>query len=413
MKNKTAVNKEKRSPQILAALALRSAARIKLITSAVIFVLSLLLSGARVLPGTYPLGIAVIAAAGGLCAGLAATLGCVIGSSGIHAVGGTYALSAVILLLGRIISSLYLSYENLPDKDARGRMKKDLISLASGVKKRISGDGGDLSAVSGKLLGTLSEYSGIMLRENIFVRMALASCAALMTGAWSVVVGGYQYYDLFGAVFAVFITPLFTYTFCIAAEKKYRFARSREICVYLTLCAITLAIESLASLGGAFALAVAIMFSVSYGVHRGAIAGVLCGAVATPIYAPMYTLCALVCGGISSVSRGSGAVKAPEPFLRVLCLWYSKPAKSLPTKRQQPCKEQHNRTSCIQGSAQPNQPQRIKSSGNCVCRFTGQNPCRRKNRGEPYGDLQNLIAQKQPLNQCCCGGKGTQHGGFP
>ena len=49
-----------------------------------------------------------------------------------------------------------------------------------------------------------------VFRDNGRVCMTGAAAAARIGGAWAVVLGGYGYYDLFGAVFSLLITPVVT-----------------------------------------------------------------------------------------------------------------------------------------------------------------------------------------------------------
>ncbi|MBQ4353469.1 MAG: SpoIIE family protein phosphatase [Clostridia bacterium] len=163
---------------------------------------------------------------------------------------------------------------------------------------------------------------GTMLRENIRVRLALAACTALFAGAWSAAEGGYEYVDLFGAVFSLLLTPVVTYLFYAVGERKMRYSPIREIAVYFCAAVVTLALTTLShggitgldasvlgisrkhvfDWGVLFAFAAAVITSTEYGVHRGALLGLACGLVMQPVYAPSYAIAALVAGSFAGFS---------------------------------------------------------------------------------------------------------------
>ena len=77
-----------------------------------------------------------------------------------------------------------------------------------------------------------------LFRENVRVRMTVSAAAALIGGAWSVVLGGYGYYDLFGAVFSLLITPVVTYLFYAASERSMKASVMCEIGVFCMICSL-------------------------------------------------------------------------------------------------------------------------------------------------------------------------------
>ncbi|MBE6542123.1 MAG: hypothetical protein E7672_06715, partial [Ruminococcaceae bacterium] len=282
----------------------------RLIMAAFAFIFAFVVAGTSVFPGTYPLGIAAVSAFSGITATISAFLGSIVGSARIPTVSGTYAAIFTILTAARILTTLYLSSDKLPDKQNKDRIFSSLRKFFSDLIRRRN-----MTESSGELLSILSRHSGIMLRENIVIRIALASCAALFAGAWSVVEGGYSYYDLIGAVFSLLFTPLATYVFYVTFERRCRYSPVRECAVYVLLACLTLSFSAMSSptsmisqrfdLGVVFACIVSFVFSTQYGVHRGALASLACGLVLDPVYAPMYAISAVVCGTVSSISSGS------------------------------------------------------------------------------------------------------------
>lgn len=289
----------------------RSSVRMKrLITASVSFVLALTVSAAPLFPGTYPLGIALVSALSGFTAVFSAMIGALIGSAGIPAVGGVTAAVTVALAAARIAASLYISSGNHSEKQSKASLGASLKNFAADlIRKREKG------ASSHALISELSNHCGTMLRENIVIRIALSSVAALFAGAWSVVEGGYSYYDLFGAVFSLLITPIVTYLFYTASERSCRHSPMRELSVYVVFALVTLSLSEIPAqnvfevrrfnLGAAFACASAFILPQNYGIHRGALAALFCGLALEPLYAPMYALAAVVCGAVSSFSASN------------------------------------------------------------------------------------------------------------
>lgn len=284
---------------------------------AVTFATSLCLSGVELFPGTYPFGTAFFASSSGVLSSVAALAGAIIGTARIEHVRGIYIMVYILLALARGGVSLWL--------DPAKKNVSSSVAASIGEWKK--------SRDAKKLLASIGRTALLLVRggaskfmnENILVRSALSACAALFAGAWSVIGGGYVYYDLFGAIFSLFIVPLFTYLFYAGISRNMRASRVREIGVYFTIAAVVLALHSISSLplsadpslsaagiasraftfdlGVLAAFAAAVVVTHSFGMHRGILCGIICGAVLTPVYAPAYAAAAVVCGFLFGVSE--------------------------------------------------------------------------------------------------------------
>jgi serine/threonine protein phosphatase PrpC len=310
------------------------------------FLTALLFAGTAAFPGVYPFGIAVIAAAGGILPAAASAIGAVCGSVRIPSVGGIYCLTFVGLFLVRAVLSVLASdaererrteQENrtgirnrlsvllsrfiarvkqfLPEEDAEDRYGSDF-----GVSARRTpvGSVGDTPSRADRMPARRKAANGTVLREHIRIRMALSACAALFAGAWSVVAGGYEYTDLFGAVFSVLMTPVAAFLFYAASEKNMRASPFREFGVYALLMTAALSLHLVSSrlfglslpagaagegavlrrktlfdAGIFFSLCASLVAGRNEGWHRGAVAGVLCGLTMDPVLVPMYVLSAV------------------------------------------------------------------------------------------------------------------------
>ncbi len=284
----------------------------RIISALLCFAFAFTVAGCAAFAGTFPFGIAAVAASSGTFAVLATLAGALLGSARIHAVGGAYAMIITALTVGRMAASVYLSSDKLPDEL---QDKKKRASILKQFCRRILKSPREAIGEAARAGGNIG---GIMLRENIKIRLALSGAAALFAGAWSVVEGGYAYYDLFGAVLSLLTTPMITYLFYAAAERNMRNTPWRECAVLLSLAAVTMSLHGISAegtLGGAvfdlgalFAFSVSAVISLGFGVHRGAVCGLLCGITVNPLYAPSYALGALVCGIIGRSTKTLGVI---------------------------------------------------------------------------------------------------------
>ncbi|MBQ2724302.1 MAG: SpoIIE family protein phosphatase [Clostridia bacterium] len=277
-------------------------------------VLALVTAGCAVFPGTFPFGIAMVSAVSGVGMTLSAFIGAIVGCIRIPAVGHSYAAVLLALTLSRMLISAWL-LSGTDDVPKPGNVRKragilSVIGTQLGLCRDDSGGNG-----SQALIPAPSNGEGIMLRENVRVRMVLSACAALFAGAWSVIAGGYVYYDLFGAVFSLLTTPLFTYLFYALTERKMRNFPVREAAVYFVCAAVTLALNGFGrggipgmpvfSFGCLFACGAVMMLTEKYGIHRGALAGLACGITMDPVLAPGYAAAAAVYGSLGKSPLGS------------------------------------------------------------------------------------------------------------
>lgn len=305
----------------------------RIFTAVVCFIVTLLSAGVEAFPGTYPFGIAIVAAAGGMAMLVPAFAGAVVGSSAIPAAGGAYALVISLLCAVRLVTSAWIASDRLPEwmrsRGGRYKMKKKLDALyrAGNTNDEDGYGNGTVGHVLRFMLMLCSNADGTMLRESVTVRMALSALAALASGAWSVVKGGFTYYDLFGAVFSMLFTPVVTYIIYAATDRSMRATPLREVGIYALCTLFTYSLSALgstrAAVGGVinspfnagimFAFGVSAVLSIEWGVHRGAVAGFCCGMVMAPELLPMYPIAAVVARGLSSingVSRGIAIASA-------------------------------------------------------------------------------------------------------
>ena len=281
------------------------------------FLIAIALAGCSLFPGVYPFGIALVSSLSSVPHVVSAYLGSLLGSAFIPGVGGAYAILLTLTLAVRVLLSLYLNYDELPDWFRhRKRVSTDLIDYSRGEYSSRSPTSDETSAgVKNNSVASGSNYNGTVLRfdilsdkigslhlftENVRVRLAISAAAALFCGAWSVVLGGFEYYDLFGAVFSLFITPVVTYLLYAASDRHMRSSVVREIGVYFTLAALTLALHRIGNgglfsfdFGSAFAMLSCLLVTSKFGIYRGLVCSLACGMAIEPEFIPTLALAVL------------------------------------------------------------------------------------------------------------------------
>lgn len=233
-----------------------------------------LLGGCRLFFGTYPLGIALLCAAPVripfILAGLTAS-----------AFSGTK--------YPAVMTAAYV------------------LALILRVVTRIFIDTADLTEPADSPAVWLKRTLGRLFNENVYLRMTASSVCAFIVSLYTIIAGGYHYYDLFGALFSIAAAPaavrLFSWRFAGETKKKrYKYmAGSAALLAALCFAARELTVLgiSAAAFGAFFAT---LYICVKRGVLEGAAAGLICGVAYEPLYAPLFVLAAIVCGMLYGIS---------------------------------------------------------------------------------------------------------------
>ena len=271
----------------------------RVVMTAFLLIASVVLAAAPLFPGAYPFGIALTAAAPTVSTALTAFVGSVVGSSLIPTVGGQYALLLTLTIATRAVLSLYLANDRLSDvfgksrNNIRGEPKNKMGTMLRFMP--------NTSEIGEKL------HSLGLFKENVRVRMTVSAAAALIGGAWSVVLGGYGYYDLFGAVFSLLITPVVTYLFYAATERSMKASVMCEIGVFCMMSALAYAFHTVPSnklvdLGAIFGYAAVMLVTAKFGIYRGIAAAVACGIAVSSESVPCYAAVTLMTAALSKFS---------------------------------------------------------------------------------------------------------------
>lgn len=271
----------------------------RILAALLCFAVTFCMAGAEAFPGTYPFGIAAVSAVTGTSVLIPVLAGGLLGSVRIPSAGGVHALLLTLLAVVRMFTSVWL----LSDTQLR-RKTGNVLRRAKFLPENAD---------------------GTMLRESIGVRMMFSACTALFAGAWSVVRGGFVYYDLFGAVFSLLFTPLLTWLLYAAADRKMRTSPFREAGIYAVCAILTHSLQTLLhtsrlsgggilntpfGLGIFFAFAVSVAAAEKYGIHRGAVMGICCGMMLDLRFLPMFVIAAVLSAVLGRYSATFGVLSA-------------------------------------------------------------------------------------------------------
>lgn len=260
-------------------------------------VLGLLLSLREMLFSTHPLALALLAAATRTAP--AVLLGVIIGTF----FGGEISLArlagTLVCTVARLASSAFLG---VGDTNSDGRS----------FKERFLDD--PISALAA------------LFSEHTYLRMMSGALGAFATGIWQIIEGEFRFYDLFGTVFSLILTPAATWAFSHffnADERKRalgsafsetpRAARLRELSSLLLRAAAVYSLGGATVLGVSLPMLLAIFLTLrasQRSLLRGTVEGLILGVAYSPTYAPMFAFCALAYASISRLSRFGGGLAA-------------------------------------------------------------------------------------------------------
>lgn len=235
--------------------------------------LGFILGGCRFAFGTYPLGIAAICAAPRgvalICAGAVAA------AFATTELGGLLTGAYLIALALRILARLLLD-----------RLPEDAEAPPS---ERIR-------AVIASLFG-----------ESTPLRMTAGSICSFLVSLRTLVSGGFHYYDMFGAIFAILFTPLavLLLSWCGTGVSDCR-GWQRTLGRGALMCALSFSLRASTLMGISVAV-FGIFFTVLYisshkDTVRGAAVGLVCGVAYDPITAPIFVMAAAIVGLLGRIS---------------------------------------------------------------------------------------------------------------
>lgn len=167
--------------------------------------------------------------------------------------------------------------------------------------------------------GEASETLREVFSEQVRLRMILAALCALVVGVYRSIVGGFRYYELFGALLLVVLAPAAVVVFSAALNGQVKHPFVREPARALTLFALVWSAVPWSLAGVSVGCLVACFLSLWLPRTRGAVEGtvgaLIAGLAYHPLYAPAFLLAALSYRLLRSMRRrGLGLAMALTVF---------------------------------------------------------------------------------------------------
>lgn len=177
-------------------------------------------------------------------------------------------------------------------------------------------------------------YLSQLFSEHRYLRMMSGAVGTFVTGIWRIIAGGFRFYDLFGAVAYLVITPAATWllSYWFDRDEKRRAlgsafseqldggglgrisgARISEISALMLRAMVVYAMGGASLLGISLPLLLGTLLTLrasKRSILHGIVEGLALGLACSPTYAPMLAFCALAYGSVSRLSRLGGALAA-------------------------------------------------------------------------------------------------------
>ncbi len=227
-------------------------------------IISFLLGTAEIFFGATPFGVALLSASSrgvayifiGLC------IAAIASGESIAVLIATYTVIVLIRVMTRIV------IDNVPLKHKKEDIK-----------------------------ATLGELFPLLFSENICLRMATSCIGAFIIGLYTLIGGGFLYYDLWGAILGMIIAPaaVLLYFGILGGERVSEHVRFISFCALLA--SVIFAAREMSLFGLSPALCGAMAYTLYFCRKRGFIESLIVGAVAglaySPVLAPLFVLSAL------------------------------------------------------------------------------------------------------------------------
>ena len=149
-----------------------------------------------------------------------------------------------------------------------------------------------------------SDEGSSLFSENLYIRLFTSAVSAFMIGVYSVILGDFQVYQLWGLVLSLGVAPLATFAYLGCFQRKNQ--RFFELSVCLILASVSLSLRELQfigiSAGVFFTFFVTLLICRKKGIWQGAALGLICGLAYSPIFAPAFALAGMAAGALWNVS---------------------------------------------------------------------------------------------------------------
>ena len=196
--------------------------------------------------------------------------------------------------------------EQLPPKKPRTRLR--MLFSAHGAAEEGDGSPTFLRAFRG------------LFGESLRLRLLTGAVCAFIVGLYRIISGGFQYYDLFAAIFSILLVPIATTVYTASLSGQETHAVIDRISRAALLFSLIFAAKGIAFVGIPMEIVLALFFTLYVCVEESGVlgisAGLLCGLAVGAVYAPAYLLAALVFAFLRELRReGAGILAASAAML--------------------------------------------------------------------------------------------------
>ncbi|MBQ3639225.1 MAG: SpoIIE family protein phosphatase [Clostridia bacterium] len=256
--------------------------------------------------GTNPLGVALLCASSGhvfpILAGL--ILGAVFSEEQPWVLIVTYVAAALIRAISARLADPRESRRRLLPahirKKLRGTEADKLPETEVGLpRSRAARLWSKITSSSGaELLGTLRSEIRSLFSEWVLLRMVTAATCMLIVSLFRVIGGGFRYYDLYAAFFAVFAAPaaVMVYSVWLEGRRELRvlYALSAGALLFSAVWASDALLFGIVPLSAFFALFLSLWAARRVGAVGGVAAAILAGLAHDPMSIPAYLIAVLI-----------------------------------------------------------------------------------------------------------------------
>lgn len=256
--------------------------------------------------GTNPLGIALLCASSGhivpILAGL--ILGAVFSEEQPWVLIVTYVAAALIRAVSARLADSHESRRRMLPAHIRNKLHKteaDKPSASESVRpqSRMARLRAKITSSSGaELFSALRNEIRSLFSEWVLLRMVTAATCMLIVSLFRVIGGGFRYYDLFAAFFAVFAAPaaVLVYSVWLEGRRELRFLYllSAGALLFSAVWASDSLLFGIVPLSAFFALFLSLWATHRVGAIGGVAAAILAGLAHDPMSIPAYLIAVLI-----------------------------------------------------------------------------------------------------------------------
>ncbi len=270
-----------------------------------------LLGQAPMLFNTYPLGLAL------LCASRKHTLSILIGliASAVWQMPDptvyicTYVAAALVRIITALLFELPNAKKELPD-ELREKLASGETNRKGRFLHRLRALGSE--APTPAPVQTLREAFRSVFSESLRLRLCTAAVTAFIVALYRIISGGFLYYDLFAALFALVVTPAAVTVYSVQLGDRIEQRLLCRISQAALLVSLVWSATGIAVSGFPLAVILGLFFSLyavqTEGATLGAAAAVLCGLAQEPLLVPAFLFAALLYAFFKSLRRERGGI---------------------------------------------------------------------------------------------------------